>query len=754
MNEYKEDYIKLFKLLKSHKWTEFINYTNKLHKDFDFNIRDNHNEYLLTYAILYNRFDIVKFLVDKNIRIDIIDNEERSIIYICIKYSYNDILKYILEKNKENIGINILDIKDKVQKIPLHYAIQKKNIDIVKLLLDYGSNPNTFDNNGYNSLHLAIFSRDYDICKLVIEYIGNINYKCNSGETSLHISTNLKLLDISKLLIDNNININIHDNTHEFTALHYICTNNQLELLKYIIKNNENDIDLNKQDIFGNTGLHYAIMEENYGIVSELFLLNNINFNLWNIDEKIPFHLFLDNYNDRYENLINIFIEKSNLSIKDNNGNNCLFYLVNLELWKKYKNILEIKKIDIYTSNKKNVSIIDIIKNKDIDLFYDLVVKSYLYRLKLNPSLWKTEWENICSREFDLSEEENKNMKKVFKKTLSNKKELEIECYKITKKNIIDNINKIKSGEKICGLSSYPLLKNNVCIKLSEGETLSICTFTGSTLDVLLGLLYLLEKHDKSCSTLSSDFIENKNIYDFYKSIGVLMNSRSEFLNFEIVWINNKLYLIDKFFDNIKKCINNNAELIIIPLGIEMKEGSHANYIIYDVKNKIIERFEPHGSTTPPGLNYNPELLDSILFSRFNDFDDNLVYLKPKDYLPKIGFQLLDIFESKKKKIGDPAGFCALWAIWYVDMRLTYSDISPQKLVNKLIKSIKSNNISVKNMIRNYAVNIIKIRDDILSSASIDINNWINDEYTESQLDMVIDKIKEKIKDRKNININ
>lgn len=754
MAENKEDYIKLFKLLKSHKWTEFINYANTLDKDFDFNIRDNQNEYLLTYAILYNRFDIVKLLVEKNARIDIIDNEERSIIYICIKYSYDDILKYILEKNKEIIGINILDIKDKVQKIPLHYGIQKKNIDVIKLLLEYGSNSNTYDNNGYSSLHLAIFSRDYDICKLIIEYIGNINYKCNSGETALHISTNLKLLDISKLLIDNNININVHDNTHEFTALHYICTNNQLELLKYIIKNKEKDVNFNTQDIFGNTGLHYAIMEENYGIVSELIILNNINFNLWNIDGKIPFHIFLENYDDRYENLLNIFIEKSNLSIKDNDGNNCLFYLVNLELWKSYKHIIEIKKIEIYSTNKKNVSIIDIIKDKDREEFYDLVVKSYMYRLKSNPSLWETEWENICSREFDLSEEENKNMKKVFKKTLSNKEELEKECYKITKKNIIDNINKIKSGEKVCGLSSYPMLKNKVCIQLSEGETLSICTFTGNTLDVLLGLLYLLEKHDKSCSTLSSDFIENKNIYDFYKSIGVLMNSRSEFLNFEIVWINNKLYLIDKFFDNIKKCINNNAEFIIIPLGIEMKEGSHANYIIYDVKNKIIERFEPHGSTPPPGLNYNPELLDSILFSRFKDFDDNLVYLKPKDYLPKIGFQLLDIFESKKKKIGDPGGFCALWAIWYVDMRLTYSDISPQKLVNKLIKSIKSNNISVKNMIRNYAVNIIKIRDDILSSASIDINNWINDEYTESQLDMVIDKIKEKIKDRKNININ
>jgi ankyrin repeat protein len=735
-----EIYHKLFDLIKNHKWDEFKNLL-KLNKDIDVNIRDNQNEYLLSYAILYNNIDTIKVLVDYGAKIDILDNEERSILYSCIKYGYTELINYFVKKNNDTIGINILDIKDRLHKISLHYAIQKKNKDIIKLLLENGSNTNIQENNGYNALHIAVFTRDIEICKLVIKYIGNINSKCNTGETALHLSTNLRLFDISKLLIDNNININITDTLHEFSALHYICSTNQIELLKYILSKEElkNKININIQDIFGNTCLHYALIEQNYGIINQLIENKNINFNLWNIDGKIPLHLILENYEDRYDYLLDIIIDKSNLSIKDNEGNNSLFYLINLDLWKKYKNILEKKKIDIYATNKKSIMMLDIIKDKDKEEFINMIVSSYYKRLKLKPDLWKNDWENVCSKDYD----ENNEIKKILKKDINNNTDFEKECTVIIKKNLLKNLEKIKSGEKDCNISSYPLTKNKVCIYLEEGENLSVCTFTGNTIDILLGLIYLLKKYKDVCSTLTTDFTENKNIQDFYKSIGILMNDRSDFLNFEIIWASNKLYLVEDFYDKVKKCILKGSKFIIIPLGIEMKEGSHANYIIYDIEKNIIERFEPHGSTTPPGLNYNPQLLDNILESRFKEINEKNVYLKPKNYLPKISFQLLDILETKKKKIGDPGGFCALWAIWYVDMRLSYRDIPSDILVKKLIKSIKINNISVKNMIRNYAINVIKLRDEILNHASLNINDWINDEYTDEQLQMIINKIKE-----------
>jgi hypothetical protein len=209
---------------------------------------------------------------------------------------------------------------------------------------------------------------------------------------------------------------------------------------------------------------------------------------------------------------------------------------------------------------------------------------------------------------------------------------------------------------------------------------------------------------------------------------------------------------ISNFIRN-KDSVTNQSKLISGGYG---DNGHRVNFMIKDVEEvddkiklfvKILKAGKMVDRKMIPDSNFrdNPELLDSILYSRFKELDKDITYLKPKNYLPKIGFQLLDIFETKKKKIGDPGGFCALWTIWYVDMRLTYPDIPPQALVTKLIKNIRINNISVKNMIRNYAINVIKNRDEILNSAKLDINNWINDEYTDNYLDIVIEKIKEKI---------
>ena len=41
---------------------------------------------------------------------------------------------------------------------------------------------------------------------------------------------------------------------------------------------------------------------------------------------------------------------------------------------------------------------------------------------------------------------------------------------------------------------------------------LKFCTFTGSTLDVLMGLIYILQKHDNSCSIIPANYQENKHL--------------------------------------------------------------------------------------------------------------------------------------------------------------------------------------------------------------------------------------------------
>ena len=57
----------------------------------------------------------------------------------------------------------------------------------------------------------------------------------------------------------------------------------------------------------------------------------------------------------------------------------------------------------------------------------------------------------------------------------------------------------------------------------------------------------------------------------------------------------------------------------------------------------------------------------------------------------------------------------------------------------------KEQNISYKNLIRNYAFNIIKLRDEILSKANLDINSWLNEDFSKDQFDILIKEIKNTI---------
>lgn len=758
-------YSQLFSLIKNHEYDKFINLLkDTIENDpigFDINATDDQDNYFLTYAVTLNRNDVVKTLIDIGVRIDIVDKYDRSIIVYPITYSYYEIMETLLESNKNNIGISILDIKDRNQKIPLHYAIELKNLKAIELLIKFGANCNTTDANGQNSLHLSIKTRSIDICKLVLLNIGDINSRYNTGENSLHIACNLQLVEIAKLLIDNKINTNTQDYSNEITPLHYAVLLNNREIITMLLNNGANP---NIQDVYGNTSLHYSIVENNFQIfkiiVTHPIAKKIVNYNIWNIDGEIPLHLALKKNDEishdlRQPNVIHddilddnntiktvktvktdntdttnakdyleIMIDKSNLTLQDNDGNTCLHYLVEFKLWKKYSKILEKKRLDIFSINVDKKTPLDFLDKSDENQFIDMVVESYYYRLINSNYKWNTEWQNLC-----VSDASANGSKK---------------CRDKIRSEITGLINNVKKGKALkCDEKSFPMKKTVSCVSISEGVPSDFCTFTGTTLDILIGVIYLLKKHKNICGTVTKNTNKNKELCSLHKSLGGLINTRCEFFSFEIVWSNQKLYLMDDFYTRFKQCVNvqKHKKYIIVPILIEMREGNHAGYLIYDVDKKEVERFEPHGSSSPHGLYYNPNLLDELLEAKFKDIDDDIKYFRPKDFLPKIGFQIMDVNENNKRKIGDPLGFCALWCIWYVDMRLLYKEIDRKELVSILMKTLRANNISFRNMIRNYGQYIIDMRDEILKKTKMDINDWLNDQYTDNQIDSVIDQI-------------
>ena len=730
----------MFELVRKQEWEKVIKYL-KEYNEIDVNIRDNNNNYLITYAILFNKIDIVSLLIHKGSKLDVIDNDGKSVIYMAVKYNYNEILDLLLHFNKTHIGISLVDIQDQNGSIPLHYAISSKNISAIDKLIDAGSNTNHLDNNGHNALHLSIFSRNIDICKLILKNNIDINSRTNTGETSLHISCNLELVDITSLLIHNNASIDLQDFDHELTPLSYCINRNNHTLTSILLKNNANP---NIQDYYGNTPLHYSIIENNVEIFNQLtqsiYTKNIININLYNTDSKLPIHIVLDNEYSKIEHYLQFLISYSNINFQDGEGNTPLHGLMKLSLWKKYINKLKVKKLNLFIRNKYKMRPIDYIKENDYKQVIDLVADSYIHMVRNKPYIWKNSWENICKKEIysdNISKDELVEFEKMIK--INTKEKVDV-CKKMVIKKLLDTISN-KTDD-----NSYPVRKDYIDIQIEHNKPLQFCTFTGITLDVLLGLIFLLNKYKNVCSPLTKNFVHNPDLCKYYKQLGVISNTKCEFLNFELVWVYHKLYLSDNFIEEFKSCSKKKGiRFIIIPLGIELREGSHANMLIYDLKLNEIERFEPHGSNHPYKFNYNASLLDTILDNRFSAINSKIKYISPDKFLPKIGFQIFDSCESECKKIGDPKGFCALWSVWYTDMRIKHVNVPRDKLVSLIINQIKENNLSFKNIIRDFSIHVITLRDKLLIDAKLNINDWINDQYTTCQMNQVINEIKKMI---------
>jgi hypothetical protein len=172
----------------------------------------------------------------------------------------------------------------------------------------------------------------------------------------------------------------------------------------------------------------------------------------------------------------------------------------------------------------------------------------------------------------------------------------------------------------------------------------------------------------------------------------------------------------------------------IIPIGIELAQGSHANILIYDKELNMLERFEPNGSKPPNNFFYFPDELDTHIYQYFNKYKNNLEYLTPIKSSPAISFQRYEIIESNSR-ISDPGGYCGAWCAWYAYQRIN-NGINMLKLIPKLLQKIRGNNMSFKQIIRNYGNIMANDRDKILKKSNLTIEDWF-DSITNDNLETI-----------------
>lgn len=739
---------KIFNLIKLQDWKNLSILIEK--NDIDYNIKDNTNTWLLEYLIIFNLPSVIKILITKNVRLDIKDENNRSILYSVIKFSYIPILTMLLDQDKKTIGKSILEISDTENNIPLFYAIKFLNIEIINIILNYQTNYYFKNSDGENALHLATRYGDLNIFIKILQKIPDINIKKTNGESCLHIGIKYRCYEILKYILKNYekiLNYNSTESKYNFTPLHYLFINLDFELLD-IFSNQIINFNPNIQDKSGNIFLHYFLNniiqnnssynQKNLLDIFSIIKIMPTNYNLTNIDGNTPCHILLLNlkvFKKDFNIIINFFIEKTNLNIQNKNGESCLFLLVKEHYWTQVINIIDKKKLDIFIKNNKLNTIFDYLDSEDKTKFFDLVTKSYLYILANNSdkNKWLDYWDSRCKKNVPLDKLNDTEKELLQNINLNSKSNV---CYDIFYNKINNYSIEFLKNKKIYGVNSYPTNTKNIKLIDDYPEVITP-TFTGSTIDVISGIMFLNKKYNENLKTSLSFLDFNNNL------IFCTKNNICEFVGFEILWKNYQLVIptsksndLTRLLTDIK--IKKSFRFCIIPIGIELITNEysygHANILLFDFETLQVERFEPHGSEPPYGLDYNSNLLDNLLKNKIISLKLGFEYFAPESYLPKIGFQIKEIYELKNDYIGDPNGFCAGWCLWWCDIRINNSQISRQKIVNLLFKEIANTEYSYKKLIRNYTSLITNYRDKLLEKINININDWINDTLNNTQI--------------------
>lgn len=683
----------LIELIKNKNIKELISVIKK-NKDINLNVTDSNYNYFIYYVILYNEDELLDLILTRNIRLDILDTDGRNILYIPIKFSYNQLLIKLIEKDEQNIGLPIIDIKDTLGLTALHYSIIFNNYEAFKILLDK-SNIFINNNQNLNAFHICI---QYNRINMFIDMLSNISelfINTSNNENLLQYAILFDKYDFIPYILKKKININNQDITNGLCALHQIVIKNKIDIVQLFINYGAN---INIQDYYGNSTVHYCISEENIEIL-RLLLQYDPNLNLIDIDGNTPLHLYLKNSYLEKE-ILQLLITKSDLNIQNNNGLTCLKNIIDLYIVDNYIDLLTKKELNFFIQDNTGEDMSDSLTNKNI---LNLAIDSYYNILKEKKDLLTLDWEILCSDD---------------------------KSGKFCK----DKIKQVILKEK----RSLPLF-TNYDLKLDNGIFVNTCFYTGIPLDILFGILYLNQTFSKDEFSLILDYplTINEPLENYYQKLGKDYPFKLEFSNCEIVWSFQKIFFPSYFDDELDKVMKDkDIKYIAIPLGIELSNGSHANIIYINKKSKTIERFEPNGSHQPAGLNYNPELLDRLLINKFNKYEYK--YFKPSDFLPSIGFQILEnIEENKCKRLGDPNGFCGVWCIWWVYHRIKNNKLDNITLVQLLIKNIKLENKSFKNLIRNFSYYITELRDKTLKKFNIDINDWMVNSVEKSVIDSI-----------------
>ena len=236
------------------------------------------------------------------------------------------------------------------------------------------------------------------------------------------------------------------------------------------------------------------------------------------------------------------------------------------------------------------------------------------------------------------------------------------------------------------------------------GKKTKRTSFEGNPWYNLMGMRYLNDKYTDNCVVIPNKKIKPK-----------------EHTDISLRWIqtdgkNGYISVPTNFWSDFDRHLSHthNKRFIIFPFGFTCTSaGGHATYLLYDVKNKCLERFDSIGKPNIPCL-----IADDVDVKIKKIFENKLgikKYMKPfTDF--KIFQELQD--EEDESSPSDPEyGWCSVWSIFWADTRLSNPDIPRNELIKLVLTNLLNRPESLTEFIRNYSSIIVDFSKNIKSKS-------------------------------------
>lgn len=688
--------------LKTNKWEKVKKYITK--KQIQWDILIDQINGVIHYLAYHNQLEIIK-LIDKNIIKYLIlqpNVEGDNIYHISARMNHQDMFIYFLEINLDGIYAT-----NKLGNTPLFYLISDSDFikEIVKKykIRDHGLNDE------YSLLEYYILSENYSMIKFLLKYLILNNQSNLSIFTTIETGHDIEFkISVIKILADK-LDIN-YLNQKFLSPLITAIIVNELDIVKLLIELGA-DIDYSGPENVHNP-LILAILQKNVQLI-KILLKSGAKVDIRDKYFRTSLHYIFNEKNEMPIKIKRFMLnEIDNVNMVDNEMNSILNLLIHNDNWINYQDILEEKKLKIFLKNTEGVAPIDGIQYDDLDIFIELVYKSYISQLDLDIN-----WKDKVDKKISL---------------------------------ILENADDIESfkqyiRQKIVKGQSYPAKKTQETnIKIIMAPKTNISHFSAYTYNYICFLYYILNKYPEiKIPSLGPDQMNGKNLNDLYQELtsdyrtssidhSIIRSIIRDYVNHSpilpnhlIVWKNKYTYFISPYIvqgihETLRKYPDTKFILLKLTI-ISHANFNHANILIYDVKNKYIERFDPYGLV--PFI--DSKNIDKLIKEFIEEYFSGVIYISPEDTTNGISFQIFsDEGNNKNYMENDPIGFCMAWCLWYVETRVNNPDVIPKILIERTIQKIIQHGIKFKDYIRNYGNHLDREKNKILFHADIPEKYW------------------------------